>query len=597
MTEVATGRIAGGPSVGATEPTDQVKYATYIKKISARQVQSAVGSTPVSPVGEVMALSHVKSVRADGLIMPEFLSHQYWADMLPKVYDSEKASQLFYDVVNGVTIGRPPADSSIISPNWPSATQFHDQVDKVVSEDLALGRLHGPFSESPFEFCIVSPLGAFLKRDRVKVRLIHDLSYPQGRSVNSAIDPDEYSLHYTSVDNAVEACGRVDHAVLANIDLKDAYKSVGVRPDDWHLLGFSWDLPGVGPRLYFSRVLSFGLRSAPALFDQFASAVEAFMVHEGVDSQIIRYVDDFLVVSSSPSQAREDIAKMVRVARLAGFVIQDEKVTGPTRIIQFLGIVIDLDRNELRISEERVSEVKAMLTEWADRTSASKRKLLRLVGKLAFAARVVRSGRAFIGRLIALAKSVKPLHHHVRLSAAARKDIQWWRDCLDAHNGTSTLAVDWDSPDVLHVYTDASGTGCGAVWDRHWFALTYTGQMAFALNYSINWRELHVAVRALATWAADLADQRVIFHIDNSAAGCIISRLYTPIADLMELLRQWCLILERHRIRVAVKYIATADNTLADALSRGDIAKFAQLHGTPSHRVWPQPIKFYEALV
>ena len=597
MTGLGTELILGGPTGGVTDQTDHTRSVTSSRRINARQAPSVAENMPASPVAGLTVYPPVKSVKAPSLKMPEFLIQSYWSVMLFKVFDSDKAESLLQDVVHGVAIGRPPASASVTSPNWPSASQFHEQVDRVIAEDLALGRLHGPFVDSPFEFSTVSPLGAFLKRDKVKIRLIHDLSYPQGRSVNSAIDPEEFSLHYNSVDTAVEACGRVDHPVLANIDLKDAYKSVGIRPEDWHLLGLSWDLPGVGPRLYYSRVLSFGLRSAPALFDRFASALEKFMCFEGVSSEIVRYVDDFLVVSESPSHARDDVATMVRVARQAGFTIQDEKVTGPARQIQFLGILIDLDLNQLRISDERADEIRTLLAEWAGRTSASKRKLLRLIGKLAFAARVVRTGRAFLGRLIALAKSVKPLHHHVRLSAAARRDIDWWRECLLTHNGTSMIAVDWEAPDVLNVYTDASGSGCGAVFNREWFALSYVGGMAFALNYSINWRELHVAVRALATWSAALAGRRVIFHIDNAAAGCIIRRLYTPIPDLMELLRQWCLIVEQHRIQVAVRYIATADNTLADALSRGDFDKFKELHGSPSNRVWPQPIAFYEALV
>ena len=40
----------------------------------------------------------------------------------------------------------------------------------------SLGRLHDPFCNLPYQAFVVSPLGAFLKRDTVtKIRLIHDL--------------------------------------------------------------------------------------------------------------------------------------------------------------------------------------------------------------------------------------------------------------------------------------------------------------------------------------------------------------------------------------------------------------------------------------
>ena len=517
--------------------------------------------------------------------------------MLPRVYSPAQANELLHSLVNGVAIGRPPATDNISSPNWPSANQLKSQVDEVILNDLALGRLYGPFSEPPFTKSIISPLGAFLKRDNVKIRLIHDLSFPHGRSVNSAIDPEAFSLQYSSIDSAVEACGRIDSPTMAKIDLKDAYKFIGVRPADWHLLGMTWDLPGLGPRTLYSRVLSFGLRSAPALFDRFASALELFMKHEGVTAEVIRYVDDFLMVSPSQELASRDLQTMINVARSAGFIIQNDKVTHPTRALQFLGIFIDLDRQVLCISDERVSEIKALLAEWTNVKSASKRKLLRLVGKLAFAARVVRTGRAFIGRLIGLSKSVRPLHHHVRLSPAARHDIDWWRRCLDTHNGVTTIRVDWDNENTFDVFSDASGTGFGAVMGSEWFAMTYTGAMAPLLEHSINWRELHVAVRALATWGPKLAGKSVTFHIDNSAAGCIIARLYTPIPELMELVRQWALLVELHSVTYRIKYIATQDNVLADLLSRGELTKFASLHGPPSHRVWPSPIEYFDSIV
>ena len=518
--------------------------------------------------------------------------------MLPRAYDADNASRLLDDVLNGVRIGRAPAEATVISPNWPSALQFRHKVDEIVANDLALGRLDGPYITPPFTHFICSPLGAFLKRDGVKIRLIHDLSYPHGRSVNSLISPEDFSLQYASVDDAVAACRRLGEPVLSNIDLKDAYKFVGVAQADWHLLGFRWDLPGQGgDRFYFSRVLSFGLRSAPALFDSLASALEKFMLLQGVRSTIIRYVDDFLIVSDSHRDAVSDLATVTRVAGDAGFLIQEDKVAGPARSLQFLGVIIDLDRGELRISEDRVLETKTILAEWVGRRSGSKRKLLSLVGKLAFAARVVRSGRAFLGRLIALAKSVGPLHHHVRLTPEARKDIDWWIACIDRHNGVTTIEVDWSSPDVLHVYTDASGSGCGAVLGHEWFAIEYGGPDAFPLDFSINWRELHVAVKAVVTWAPRLSGHKVVFHIDNAAAGCIISKLYSPNQDLMELLRHWCLTVEAHSITTQVRYIATQDNVLADLLSRGDLDRFSHLHTPDSTRVTPASFPFYEKLV
>ena len=141
---------------------------------------------------------------------------------------------------------------------------------------------------------------------------------------------------------------------------------------------FSGHQPQVPPLFYFSKVLNFGLRSAPALFDRFAEALRAFMIYEGVTVNLDRYVDDFLVIAESEATCKANLSKMLEVCGKSGFAVQPAKVTCPARI-----------------SEDTVSEIKNILAEWRTKTTGTKRGLLSLVGKLAFAARVVRSGRAF----------------------------------------------------------------------------------------------------------------------------------------------------------------------------------------------------------
>ena len=517
--------------------------------------------------------------------------------MLPKFYSPERCVTLLQGIRDGVPIGRVPANSIIHSPNWPSAIQYHSKVSEIIVADLEAGKLHGPFSSPPYDHYIVSPLGAFPKRDPSKIRVIHDLSHPFESSVNSLIPPEDYSLQYSTIDTAVEACRAHSSPMMGNIDLQDAYKAVGVRLEDWHLLGFTWDLDGSGEAFYFSRVLSFGLRSAPALFDQYAGALEKFMTHEGVAESIVRYVDDFLLVRGDRDTVNSQLDIMIMVARRAGFSIQDKKVTRASQVVEFLGIVIDIPAGILRISDTRLAEVKALLARWSGTRWATKRALLKLVGKLAFAARVVRTGRAFLGRLIGLSKKVSKLYHRVRLSESAQRDIQWWIQCIDTHNGTPIAKVDWAIGPVIDIYTDASNFGYGGVCRNEWFAMAYTGQAAPLGSRSINWRELHAAVKALATWGPALGGQKVVFHIDNSTTCYILARMYTPVPELMDLVRSWCLLIEKVNIVWTARYISTHDNVRADLLSRGEIEKFKAVQGPGESRIWPQPVSYFDDIV
>ena len=79
------------------------------------------------------------------------------------------------------------------------------------------------------------------------------------------------------------------------------------------------------------------------------------------------------------------------------------------------------------------------LTHWLHRRKATKRELLSLVGRLAFAARAVPAGRLFLCRLITLSTKVRCLHHHLRLTKEARADILWWHSFLPSWNGTAAF--------------------------------------------------------------------------------------------------------------------------------------------------------------
>jgi len=524
------------------------------------------------------------------------LNFPYWEAMLPRVEAPEVVTSLLTGLTSGVRVGREPAAGIIRSHNWPSAVELRDQVSEVIKLDLKSGRLFGPFESPPYRHYVVSPLGAFLKRNSTKARVIHDLSFPFVGSVNSGIDPLRYSLQYSSVDDAVDLCCRISPSqpFMAKVDLKDAFKHIPLHPADWHLMGFSWK-DEMGRDLdYFSKVLSFGLRSAPALFDAYARYIPVFARLEGCVSGVVRYVDDFLIVSESQRLCQSDLEILVGTSVKAGFSVQPSKIAGPSGVMEFLGIEIDAINGLLRISDDRMVEIQGLLGEWAGRRSCSKRQLLQLVGKLAFAARVVRKGRAFLGRLISLAKGLRCLHFRTRLSVEARRDIEWWAKSLVVHNGVSLFPKAWSSDLVTHIFTDASNYGYGAWMGSEWFAVAYVGESAPLADMSINWRELHVAVKALATWALVLANSCVLFHIDNQATCGFLSKIYTPCEDLMELVRAWAMLLEVHNIDARVEYISTTDNYGADALSRGLLDQFRAAYPQASSPTWPASIMYFD---
>ena len=66
-----------------------------------------------------------------------------------------------------------------------------------------------------------------------KWRLIRELSYLPGESVNDGIETELYSLVYTSIDSVARvAAGYQQGVQLAKVDIKAAYHLISVHPMD-----------------------------------------------------------------------------------------------------------------------------------------------------------------------------------------------------------------------------------------------------------------------------------------------------------------------------------------------------------------------------
>ena len=128
------------------------------------------------------------------------------------------------------------------------ALNFPSAVDAYLRSEILLGRVAGPFNESPFpDGFVVSPLNTVAKRDSNERRVIVDLSWPSGSSVNDGIPSGTFlgellELSYPTIDAIVEeivVLGR--GCLLYKRDLRKAYRQFPVDPHDYCLLGYAWN--------------------------------------------------------------------------------------------------------------------------------------------------------------------------------------------------------------------------------------------------------------------------------------------------------------------------------------------------------------------
>ena len=88
---------------------------------------------------------------------------------------------------------------------------------------------------------------------------------------------------------------------MFKVDLKSAFRLIPVRPEDRPLLGCFWQ-----SKYYVDLRLPFGLRSAPALFNQLADALQFILSANYGIADLAHYLDDFFGVgppSASPSRS------------------------------------------------------------------------------------------------------------------------------------------------------------------------------------------------------------------------------------------------------------------------------------------------------
>ena len=154
--------------------------------------------------------------------------------------------------------------------------------------------------------------------------------------MNSGINHDEFSVKYSSFDDAVDLVHSLGlHCEMGKIDIKHAFRLCPVRPVDWQLLGMFWQ-----DRYFIDTRLPFGSRSSPYIFNTFADALAWILIHLFAIPYLLHYLDDFFLADNNKKlSAYMDTTK--KAFHWLGVPLALDKLEGPTTCITYLGIQID----------------------------------------------------------------------------------------------------------------------------------------------------------------------------------------------------------------------------------------------------------------
>ncbi|PPQ82917.1 hypothetical protein CVT24_008668, partial [Panaeolus cyanescens] len=495
-----------------------------------------------------------------------------WHHFLLDYPDRSFVASLLHIIQRGANIGSCGPESISPCTNLPSAFDDPAFMDTAVDKMISNQQIHGPFVTSPLPDLRCSPLGSVTrKRNPAKRRLINHLSWPNKRSVNDGISDSEAAIQYDLFERAVEdlvASGPFSR--MAKLDLKEAFRHVPIRPEDWHHLGFSWR-----GKLYYCVVLTFGLRSAPYIFNMFAEALH-WIIQRHIPSRLRHYLDDFLLTfqpGTPLSICTEAVEWVIGLGHSLGLCFQDEKTLWPTYIVDFLGIELDSACMEARLPQDKMAILIELLSTWRNKRIASLRDTQELSGYLQFASQVIPYSRSFMRRIFDFQSRFHSRFHRLHIPSSVQADLRWWTTFCSPWNGIRLLGR---AKHLHHVYTDASGTkGIGGHFQLSWFASRVPRRFR---HRDIQFKELYAILQAVLRWADLWSNSHVNFHCDNQAVVAWLNDGTARSSASMPIIRTISMMAAHFQFSFSSSWISTHDNGVADAASRFQYTRMFQLN-------------------
>ena len=508
-----------------------------------------------------------------------------WADYLfgsrrPVDVSEDERLYLWRGITSGFNIVDSDCPSSYNCANYDSILEpkcFAEMSEILVTEIAE----HKVVKSASTPRCVHS-LGAVIKPNG-KLRPITDCSRPDAVSINNFMSSTFSTFTYNSVEDVVDLLSPGDFMCV--VDISSAYRSVNVSPNHVTFQGLSWDF-GSGAEYLLDRRLCFGLRCAPKIVDSISNFIVSAVKRLGVQ-RVVNYLDDFIIVGATPECCLMDRNTLTSLLSHLGFVVAWKKVTNPSQVTTFLGITIDSVRFELSLPLEKVAKLRSAIMAILDKDRATKKDLERVGGLMSHCSYVVKGGRTFSRRVFDLVASYQRSATSIPIGSEIRCDFEWWLAFCHVFNGRACILKGLDPVPMV---SDSSFLGFGAWAGPDWILGCWNdfedlgpipsscihGQLPHRVppptfqepGRNINVCELWPVVAGLHRWAPLYKNCRLHVITDNMQVLAMINTGRSSNRTCMAWLREIYWICFVNNLDLFASYVKSADNVLADALSR-----------------------------
>lgn len=556
-----------------TLPLEQQRFdLNYFKTLSV--LASAAGPTwdagTPNYLGARIRLAHTT------LDLPK------WRQHLIGYEDVELCQYLEYGFPIGLCQNPPPVLESAVR-NHSSAYQFYPWVDEFLASGIERKYIAGPYQEQPFENIHVSPLMTAVKKPDGR-RVVFDATYGDN-SLNNGTPSDIYlgqpiELVYPKIEEfriLVLKCGQGCH--MWKRDLSSFFLQIPLDPVDYANVAFVWR-----SSVFFFLGLMFGLRHSGYQGQRITNAVT--WIHKGRGRELaeesefnsLNYSDDIAGVETKKARAELSANTLANLFSELGLRESEKKYHPPSTSMPFLGVQFNSTELTMSVPPEKLQEVREELSLWLKKTTATKKTIQQLLGRLFWISRCVRFSRPFMGRLLQQLRDMHHLPDHKKspLSPGCKEDIRWWNRYVRKFNGVElvyndqpmNLSLDQllDTSALVNV-GDAQVWGGGAYFRDEYWSRSFPDWLKDP-SVGIHLKEFYVVLASAWLWGDVWTGHLVYIFSDNDAVIESLDKEKPKDAGMLSLVREFMYIVCTKKFTPIFRKIGTKQNWLADFLSR-----------------------------
>ena len=261
----------------------------------------------------------------------------------------------------------------------------------------------------------------------------------------------------------------------------------------------------------------------------------------------INYSDDLAGCETSIHRATASFTALGDLLKELGLKESEDKACAPKTSMTYLGILFNSVDMTMSVPPEKLQEVRADLETWSRKTTAVRKDLQSILGKLFWISKVVRHSRAFMGRLLQQLRDMKnlPDTKRVPLSDDCERDILWWKTYLKDFNGVNAMVNDDDilqsldelmTSDLYVCAGDATLWGGGA-----WFGSQYWSQQfpdfLRPREIPVHIKEFWTLIASCWLWGDVWSGKQIYLFCDNDSVVDTLVHQKPSNPDMLSLLR------------------------------------------------------------